>query len=143
MKRVAQRLLRIRTSRTVLALILATSGGVALAAGEMLSGSQEVPPVETKATGQSSIKIGDDGSVSGSVETKGVDGTMAHIHTGAKGKNGPPIVTLEKGPDGKWMVPSGAKLSAEQRKMHDAGELYVNVHSAMHKGGEIRAQLNP
>lgn len=143
MKRSRQRLLRIRTGRTALALVLATGCGVALAAGEMLSGSEEVPPVQTSASGTSSIMIADNGAVSGSVDTKGVEGTMAHIHSGAMGKNGPPIITLEKGSDGKWMVPSGAKLTADQQKMHDAGGLYVNVHSAMHKGGEIRAQLKP
>lgn len=143
MKQRTQRLLRIRAGRTALALIVATSGGVALAAGEMLSGSEEVPPVQTSASGASAIRISDDGAVSGSVDTKGLEGTMAHIHSGEKGKNGPPIITLEKGSDGKWMVPSGAKLTADQQKMHKAGELYVNVHSAMHKGGEVRAQLKP
>ena len=40
-------------------------------------------------------------------------------------------------------MPAGSKLSAEQMKAYQAGELYVNVHSDAHKGGEIRAQLKP
>jgi hypothetical protein len=34
-------------------------------------------------------------------------------------------------------------LTPEQLKSYQAGELYVNVHSAANKGGEIRAQLKP
>jgi len=86
--------------------------------------------------------VAPDGSVSGSVKTSGIDGTMAHIHLAAVGKNGPVIIPLTKDGD-SWVVPAGAKLTDEQLKAYQAGELYVNVHSAAHKGGEIRAQLTP
>jgi hypothetical protein len=42
-----------------------------------------------------------------------------------------------------WSVPAGAKLTQEQYASFKAGNLYVNVHSAEHKPGEIRAQLKP
>ena len=48
-----------------------------------LDGKQESPPVATSATGSGTIKIASDKSVSGSVTTTGVDGTVAHIHQGA------------------------------------------------------------
>lgn len=108
-----------------------------------LTGAQEVPPVSTSATGSGSIMVADDGAVTGSVKTTGVVGTAAHIHTGEKGVNGPPIITLTKTADGVWSVPPGAKLSAEQAKLYKAGGLYVNVHSEAHKGGEVRTQLTP
>jgi len=108
-----------------------------------LTGDQEVPPVTTAAGGVSSIRIAADGAVSGDVKTTGVDGTMAHIHTGAKGVNGPVIVPLAKTADGVWSVPAGAKLTPEQLAAYKSGGLYVNVHSDAHKGGEIRAQLQP
>jgi hypothetical protein len=38
-------------------------------------------------------------------------------------------------------VPAGAKLNSAQMDALKGGNLYVNVHSADHKGGEIRAQL--
>lgn len=109
-----------------------------------LSGDQEVPAVTTDAKGEGHIKIGADKSVSGKITTSGMEGTMAHIHEGkAPGENGPPIITLEKGPDGSWMVPKGTKLTDEQYEAYKAGKLYVNIHSAEHKGGEIRASLKP
>lgn len=111
--------------------------------GTRLSGDQEVPPVTTSAKGEAKITIAADGSVSGSVKTTGVDGTMAHIHRAAAGNNGPVIVPLTKTADGVWSVAAGAKLTAEQLKAYQDGELYVNVHSAANKGGEIRAQLKP
>jgi len=108
-----------------------------------LTGNQEVPPVTTaaKATGEITIKA--DKTVTGKITTKGIEGTMAHIHMAAPGKNGPPIITLEKGSDGSWTVPEGSKLTDEQYAAFKAGNLYVNVHSAEHKGGEIRTQLKP
>jgi hypothetical protein len=107
-----------------------------------LSGAEEVPAVETAATGKGTITVKDDKTVSGTVTTTGVEGIAAHIHLAAPGKNGPPIITLTKTADG-WSVPAGSKLTDEQYASFKAGELYVNVHSAAHKPGEIRGQLKP
>jgi hypothetical protein len=128
-----------------LAAVLLLGPALALAADSKiaLTGKEEVPAVQTEATGNASIMVGADNSVSGSVTTKGVEGIAAHIHQAAMGKNGPPIISLEKGSDGTWNVPKGSKLTAEQLAAYKAGELYVNVHSAAHKGGEIRGQLKP
>lgn len=108
-----------------------------------LTGAEEVPAVTTSATGSGTITVKDDKSVSGSVTTKGVEGVAAHIHAAPAGKNGPPIITLTKGADGEWKVPADAKLTDEQYAAFKSGGLYVNVHSAANKGGEIRGQLKP
>jgi CHRD domain len=108
-----------------------------------LSGDQEVPPVSTSAMGAGKITVADDGAVSGSVSVQGLAPTMAHIHMGPAGTNGPVIIPLTKTADGAWSVPPGAKLTAEQMKSYQAGELYVNVHTEANKGGEIRAQIKP
>jgi hypothetical protein len=118
--------------------------GVALAIAPIevsLTGAEEVPPVKSDAKGTSNIVIGDDKSVSGTVKTSKVKGTMAHIHQGAKGENGPPIITLTMSSPGEWTVPPGTMLTNEQYQSLKDGNLYINVHSDAHKGGEIRAQL--
>ena len=107
-----------------------------------LSGGEEVPPVNTSGSGSGSFRIAEDGTVSGSVKTEGVQGTMAHIHQGAKGQNGPVIIPLTKNGD-TYTAPQGAKLTPAQLQAFKSGGLYVNVHSNAHKGGEVRGQLQP
>jgi hypothetical protein len=107
-----------------------------------LSGAEEVPPVSTQGSGSGSLRLAEDGTVTGSVKTTGVQGTMAHIHQGAKGQNGPVIVPLTKNGD-TYSVPEGRKLTAAQMEAWKAGNLYVNVHTAANKGGEVRGQINP
>ena len=107
-----------------------------------LSGAEEVPPVSASGSGSGTIRVNADGAVSGSVTTTGVEGTMAHIHQGAKGQNGPVIIPLSKNGD-TYTVPSGAKLNDAQMKAFKEGNLYVNVHTARNKGGEVRGQLVP
>jgi hypothetical protein len=123
--------------------LVASSFAVAKNVVVQLNGKNEVPAVTTNAAGQGTLTIDDDKSLSGSITTTGVAGTAAHIHTGAAGKNGPVAVPLAKSGDAGWSVPSGAKLSDEQYRAFQAGELYINVHSAAHPDGEIRAQLRP
>jgi hypothetical protein len=134
-----------KTRRLLMTTILAIgafTSGLALAADVKvkLSGAEEVPPVTTSATGEGVISIADDGSVTGSVTTKGVNGTAAHIHVGAAGKNGPVAVPFVKEGD-TYKAPAGAKLTPEQMAAFKKGELYFNVHSAANPGGEIRGQL--
>jgi hypothetical protein len=108
-----------------------------------LVGAEETPPVATSASASGVIAIAADKTVSGTIKTTGIDGTVAHIHVGAPGQAGPPIITLIKSGEGVWSVPVGSKLTDEQYASFKAGNLYVNVHSAMHQPGEIRAQLKP
>jgi len=136
--------IRILTGATAGALLLtafSTAGATDVAVS--LTGDQEVPAVTTQAKGTGKITIADDKGVSGSVKTTGVTGTMAHIHQAPAGTNGPPIITLEKKGDDEWTVPAGAKLTDAQYEAFKAGNLYVNVHSAEHRGGEVRTQLKP
>jgi hypothetical protein len=107
-----------------------------------LTGAEENPPVSTKASGNGSITVAKDGAVKGSVTTTGVQGTMAHIHRGAKGTNGGVALGLTKNGD-TYSVPDGAKLNEADQAAFKAGNLYVNVHSAANKGGEVRGQLQP
>ncbi len=108
-----------------------------------LNGNQEVPPVATPGTGSGNITVNSDRTISGSITTTGVAGTAAHIHEAPAGKNGPIIIPLTKTSDSSWAVPGGAKLTDAQYDSYKAGNLYINVHSATNKGGEIRGQLRP
>jgi opacity protein-like surface antigen len=136
----------IRIAPIALAAGLAAGGMSAANAADVavkLTGDQEVPAVASMATGVGTLVIKSDKSVSGSIKTSGIEGTVAHIHLAEPGKNGPPIITLNKTADNTWSVPDGSKLTDEQYKSFKDGNLYVNVHSAEHKGGEIRTQLKP
>ena len=133
------------------ALLLIASTALSLLAGAAfakdvkvsLTGAEETPPVTTSATGEGKISIAKDHTVKGEIKTTGINGVAAHIHVGAPGQSGPPIITLTKGADGSWTVPEGSKLTDEQFASFTSGNLYVNVHSPDHKSGEIRAQLKP
>lgn len=121
----------------------ASIGAPAMDAPAMLVGTQEVPSVETKASASSSIVVAEDMSVTGSVITSDIESTTAHIHQGAAGVSGPVLVTLVKTTDTQWSVPANTRLTAAQYQSYKAGDLYINVHSAAHKDGEIRMQLKP
>jgi CHRD domain-containing protein len=108
-----------------------------------LSGAEQVPPVATAARGSGSFTVNDDHTVSGSVSVSGLAPVAAHIHVGARGKNGPVAIGLTKSSEGMWVVPAGAKFNDDQYKAFLAGETYVNFHTPANKGGEIRAQLQP
>lgn len=138
--------LRTRSTLAIMALIAgALAGGTGFAtAAEIkvnLSGDQEVPPVQTSASGSGTITVEDDRSVKGKITTSDLKGTGAHIHEGAVGKNGPDIITLKKSSDNEWSVPGDAKLTDAQFDAYKAGNLYINVHSDANKSGEIRGQL--
>ena len=123
----------------------AMSGAPALMAGQRLAlqGANEVPAVTTSGTATAVVLINSDRSVSGELTTSGFVPTAAHIHEGAAGANGPVIVPMVKDSENKFVFPAGAKLTDAQYDAYKAGKLYINVHSAAHPGGELRAQINP
>jgi hypothetical protein len=123
------------------------AGSVALASAATmhvhLTGRSEVPAVSTHAWATGVIEVSRDGHVSGEIHVHHVKPTMAHIHEGAADANGRPIIGLKHLRGDTWVVPKGAKLTPAEYKRFLAGELYVNVHSKAHPGGEIRGQLKP
>jgi hypothetical protein len=109
----------------------------------MLSGQEEVPAVSTTGFGMGRITVSRDKKVSGSIKVSEMAVIAAHIHMGAMGKIGPPIITLEKLSSRVWGVPFNSVLTDGQYGSYLAGELYVNVHTERFRGGEIRGQLRP
>jgi len=67
--------------------------------------------------------------------------TASHIHQGATGAPGGVIVPLTLGTNIATAPPTAAALSTTQFAALIAGNLYFNVHSTAHTGGEIRGQI--
>ncbi|HYH43519.1 MAG TPA: CHRD domain-containing protein [Burkholderiales bacterium] len=137
-----------RTSRSLKYMLGAAAfaliAGCASMGGDValrMTGAEEVPPVKTGASGTGALRVADDRSVSGTFKTQGGPFTAAHIHEAPMGQNGPVIIPLRKVNDNEWAVPDNAKLTDAQYESFRNGRLYVNFHSAAHKGGEIRAQI--
>jgi hypothetical protein len=138
-----------RGSLTAAIALVAAFGGFATAAvaqgtvkqDVVLSGSNEVPPVTTTASGKGTVTVNADRSVAVSVTVTGMTPTAAHIHEGAAGANGPVVVPFTKKGEDTFVAADDAKLTESQYASFKAGNLYINVHSAKNPGGEVRAQL--
>jgi hypothetical protein len=103
--------------------------------------------VTTTATGEAIFLLNPDtGVVSYTLDFTGITSpTMAHVHQGAVGTNGPVQFWL-------W-DPSGVNATSDlpatgvftptvgQLSQWLQGNMYVNVHSAAYPGGEIRGQI--
>ena len=112
-----------------------------------LSGAQQVPAVHTDATGTADLTYDPTTrELTWSVSYTGLSGpaTMAHMHNGAAGMNGPVAIWLSKhGSAAASPIKGHAQLTAAQAKQFVAGDWYINVHTAAHPSGEIRGQVTP
>ncbi len=111
-----------------------------------LSNDQVLPAVDSDATAAGDITVNlVSGAVTGGITIDGLTATLAHIHRGFAGVNGPVIVDFEADPNdpARWNAVADGMLSPEDVDNLLAGALYVNVHSAAHPAGEIRGQLQP
>jgi hypothetical protein len=122
-----------------------------------LFGDQQVPPVQTNASGIAWFKPMQD-NVWFNITITDIQGiTMAHIHSGKQGENGPPIVPLYKPdkPSGPivgvlakgnitadtFKGPMAGKPISDLITAMQNGETYVNIHTQKHPDGEIRGQI--
>jgi hypothetical protein len=113
-----------------------------------MTGPQQVPPVETAATGKAQITY-DPATrvVTWNVSYDGLSGppTMAHFHgPAASGSVAPPVVWLtEKGAAVTGPIKGEATLTPEQAEQFTSGMWYINIHTAANPKGEIRGQVVP
>jgi hypothetical protein len=113
-----------------------------------LTGAEQVPPVQTPASGAADLTY-DPATrvVTWSVTYSGLSGpaTMAHFHgPAAAGKNGPVTIWLsKKGEPVASPITGEATLTPEQAQQFTAGDWYINVHTQANPGGEIRGQVLP
>ena len=113
-----------------------------------LNGAQQVPPVQTAATGMAELTYDPaTRALTWNLTYSGLSGPaiMAHFHgPAATGKNGPPVIWLSpKGSPVQAPVKGEATLTPEQAQQFTAGEWYINVHTQDHQAGEIRGQVMP
>ena len=164
------RLIGIVTAALALAALVSVSSGslvtLSHAQGEQkftakMTGKEEVPPHDTKATGTAEFTLSADGkTMSYKVNVMNIDKvTMAHIHQGKVGENGPPVVWLfnssskPTGPmngmlsQGKIISndlvgPLKGKQISDLVKLINDAQAYANVHTQQNPKGEIRGQIS-
>lgn len=128
-----------------------------------LSGGELSPAVKTEASGGALFDFSQDGkSLHFNLSVKNLgNATAAHIHLGAKGKEGPPVATLYpfgtsppvkeskfSGILAQGVITAanlegplkGKPLSALLKEIQD-GNAYVKVHTKQHPDGELRGQI--
>jgi len=105
-----------------------------------LDGAQEVPSINTTATGTGSFIVSPDGIVAYDVTATGLSGriTNAHFHDGPAGASSGPFRNLAFfGSSVSGVLPIDAVLL--RKLLNDS--VYVNVHTTANGGGEIRGQV--
>ncbi len=145
--------------KTVIVFVLVVLLGSGSALGQVglrfdLSGDQEVPPVNTEATGHcvSSLNY-DQTNFFISCENNVTDVTGAHIHEAAAGQDGPIIFFFDASTSFSAVV-NEHTLSSNGNQSQPlnmsqfvdqliGGNLYVNVHSIANPSGEVRGQIPP
>ena len=110
-----------------------------------LKGASEVPPTDSKGTGKVNAAY-DTASkkLTWTITYSGLTGeaAAAHFHgPAAPGANAAPVVPIT----GKLASPIKGEATLTDAQAADlaAGKWYFNIHTAAHKGGEIRGQVLP
>ena len=123
-----------------------------------LSGQNEVPPVQSSATGLAEFTPPVNDSIKYRINITGISGaTGAHIHSGQAGENGEVVADLLTSmkvndvsygmtvrgnlSDSSLKGPMEGKTLEDLVAAMDSGETYVNIHTAQNPDGEIRGQI--
>lgn len=136
-------------------LLVAAAGAAAIATSPLsaqtaarltanLTGAAEVPgPGKANASGSAVVRVNTvQRRVCYTVNFNRVpNATMAHIHAGARGVAGPPVVTLVRA--GPRLFQSCTRVSRQLARdlIERPRRFYVNVHSTAFPDGAIRGQL--
>lgn len=120
---------------------LTEAAGIRLHAN--LSGVNEVPPGDPDGSGTAHVAVNtvlDRICTDLEVREIGVV-TGAHIHRGAAGVNGPPVITLDPPDDDDSEECDVVADSLLEEIVRNPRGFYVNVHTAQYPDGAIRGQL--
>jgi hypothetical protein len=108
-----------------------------------LSGTNEVPPNDTAATGMLDGTFDTDSmEFSWTISYEGLtgDATAAHFHgPAAEDENAGPVVPIEG--DLASPIEGSATLTEEQAQQLQDGLWYFNLHTAEYPDGELRGQV--
>ena len=129
-----------------------------------MSGQNEVPPVQSNATGLAEFTVAENSTMKYRINATGISEatgiTSAHIYSGDEGNNGEVVADLWKTPQSKdkdtaygvifrgnvtdsfLKGPLQGKTLDDLMALMDSGDAYVNIHTATNPDGEIRGQLN-
>lgn len=141
--------------------LIAASGAATFHAN--LSGKNQSPAIDTPAHGRATFTLGKSGrTLSYRLYVTDIENvSMAHIHIGGPGKEGPvavwlypshPPAQVKKGKftgnlasgvitASKLQGPLKGKTIADLVQEIKSGDAYVNVHTVQHPAGEIRGQI--
>ena len=107
-----------------------------------VDGDQVVPAVDTAGSGSGTATLDESTNLfSWEIEFSGLEGTetAAHFHNAVACQNGGVEIALATG-----SPKTGSQvLTPDQAADLLAGRLYLNIHSTMYAGGEIRGQVMP
>ena len=119
-----------------------------------MNGAAEVPRSDSSATGSARFTVSSNGrKIRYQLRARGLSGApqAAHLHLGAPGEAGPVLISIATQ---QFSLPRRGTLTARQFTAVDsvdtfrkavravrAGRTYVNIHTAMYPGGEIRGQV--
>jgi hypothetical protein len=122
-----------------------------------LTGQEEVPPVDTQATGQAIfvVDMPKNETIGYYLNATGIQGaTQGHIHSGVQGENGPIVVTLFQFESPQNNVTQNGNFTSgnlegpmEGKTIPDLitalknGSAYANFHTEQNPNGEIRGQI--
>jgi hypothetical protein len=122
----------------------------------VLSGDQEVPPVNTQATGIADFSPSNDGdSIDYTITATDIEEvTAGHIHFGIESQNGPVVATLFEFDSPQNEVSESGTINSDDLSgplegmqisdLVDAfndGNTYANIHTQQNPNGEIRGQI--
>jgi hypothetical protein len=127
-----------------------------------LTGQEEVPPVDTQATGEARFipVLPNNDTLDFVVNASDIQNvTQAHIHSGILGENGPIAVTLftfdpTQNPNQNGITINGTltdinlegplqgKAISDLLAAINGNSTYVNIHTVQNPSGEIRGQLS-
>jgi CHRD domain len=109
-----------------------------------LNGANEVPPADPDGRGKAAVKVLPRfGAVCFDLKWEKIGPpTMAHIHKGAKGVNGPVVVLFF---ENSQVKKTGCTDGLDQKLLRDIkrhpSQYYVNIHNDEFPPGAIRGQL--